>query len=85
MLSRIPIRLSITFNNEEGNEEKKDKIIKSYGKGFKCLHQVKEPCLEGQASIAVGCEDLFNRIYVCGSSQVQSQVKAGSGLHDGTS
>jgi hypothetical protein len=53
----------------------------------KCLHSasLSAGSLEGQTGIAVGGEDLLDRVDVGGSSQVQAQVEAGGGLHDGAS
>jgi hypothetical protein len=53
----------------------------------KCLHSAffSAGILEGQTGIAVGGEDLLDRVDVGGSSQVQAQVETGSGLHDGAS
>lgn len=41
--------------------------------------------LEGQTGVAVGLEDLLDRVDVRGRAQIQSQVVLHGGLHDGTS
>jgi hypothetical protein len=56
----------------------------------KCLHhagygQQQLRCLEGQASVTVSCEDLFDRVDVSSGSQVEAKVEAGTGLHDSAS
>lgn len=57
--------------------EKKGKMSSS------CGLSTAVSCLEGQASVAVGCEDLLDGVDVGSGSQVEAEVEAGAGLHDG--
>lgn len=69
----------------ELNREFQEIKLKTGKNQGKCLQNAAYAvnCLEGQAGITVGCEDLLNRVDVGSGSQVESEVETGTGLHDG--